>query len=282
MARKSTEGGSFLKKMLIGKRIPGYWSVSAYEGHSECPARYALQRIINYCLNCGSTEGKEYVGGAKRCKKCKAGPRSVPAIERGIAIHAQAEQYLLGRTKGLPDDLKLFRAEFATLVRKRAAPEANWTLTADGKTCKPTDWDRAWLRVKVDAHDYDHKARHLTIIDYKTGKEKPQEHQAEVYSWVSPYYYTELKTVSVEFWWTNTGNVTNVPVRMVRGKEEPTVWTRKDLTRLESEWRKKAKIMLSDTTFAATPGPQCRYCDFRSSMIHNGGPGPCTAWKVGM
>lgn len=275
----STKKGSWLATMLVGKRIPQYWSVSAYEAHSECPTMYALGRVIKYCLFCGSTAGKKKVGGSDRCIKCGKSDPSVPAIERGVEIHSKAEAYLRGNTKGLPSELNKFAAEFSALLRRKAKPEVNWTLTVRGEPCLPTDWENAWLRVKIDAHDYEKKEKHLTIIDYKTGKEKPQEHQAEVYALVSPHFYPELETVSTEFWWTLTGSVTNVPVDKNR---EPTVWTRKDLAELQKKWWQRARVMLADRTFAATPGNHCGRCRFRSSNITNGRPGPCDAWRAAL
>ena len=91
-----------------------------------------------------------------------------PAMERGNAIHAKAEQYVKGNIKGVPKELSCFKAEFNNLKKHKAVAEQDWWFDNKWNQIEYQDWNNVWLIAKSDAHlTLDDTA---IVIDYKTGK----------------------------------------------------------------------------------------------------------------
>jgi hypothetical protein len=74
------------------------------------------------------------------------------AADRGTAIHQLAEDFVIGKIKVLPTELRRFEDEFFVLLRehkaKRVSLEGEWGFNTEWL---PHDYKTAWLRMKADA-----------------------------------------------------------------------------------------------------------------------------------
>jgi hypothetical protein len=222
------------------------WSHSRYKKYVQCPLSAKL----------------EYLDRIK-----DPSPKH-PAMQRGIDIHDLAENYVLGRLKRLPKELKLFAEEFKALKKLKVPIEVEqqWAFT---KGWKVTGWfdSDCWLRVMLDCnYVIEYAEGHvLKCIDYKTGKIRPElqeqyMEQLELYAIAGFLKYADVDIVEGELWYLDEG------VLMGEGYEgDPNfgVFHRKDLAKLKKKWEKKTKAMLGDTIFAPRPGNYCRWCWYK-------------------
>ena len=230
-----------------GTRIPNFWSLSRYNKWRGCAYQYLLESILKY-----------------------RGPSS-RAMERGIAIHAKMEELLKGNITGMPDELSKLGKEIKNLMKHKAIPEAPWTLTEEFEQTYATNWNKAWLRAKIDAHQYFEDDGELLIVDLKTGQVNIAQAQMDLYAAMSQFYYPEAENIRVELWFSDAGEIEGKDYTPKEAKEH---WTR---------WVKRAKDMLADRKWIASPGSACmKYggCPMRSDKkLENGRPGPCHEWK---
>ncbi len=88
------------------------------------------------------------------------------AADRGTQIHQEAEDYVLGKS-GLTHNLRHFEDDFAALAQHaksgRVICEQEWGFDDQWN---PTEWRRAWLRLKADAVCH-LDATHAVVVDYK-------------------------------------------------------------------------------------------------------------------
>lgn len=191
--------------------------------------------------------------------------RSGPAAERGIDIHKKAQNYVEGKIKGIPKELAKFTDEFKIVKAEEGLSELKLAVDRDWK---PVPWEKRWLggildlAVQVDSPDW-------VIIDYKTGKIRPQHQKdAELYSVLSYYGIKELrkstqKHVFVEYWYLDHGET--------RSWEFPV----RSMPKLRDVYTNRANRIENLKEFPASPSRNvCRWCDFRSDK-----GGPCDAWK---
>lgn len=229
---------------LLGVRWPTSWSSSRWDMYAGCPRQYLLNHV----------------------KKFNVAPAN-SAMERGTTIHMQAEQYLLGKTRGLPDSLDKFADEFATLKRLGANPEAEWVLTRKFAPTYWKDWGGAWIRSKLDAHHHFKKENELLIIDFKTGKFKPKLSQMSLYASISQFFIP-ADEVDVELWFLDHGEPFKEKYSRSKIKEQ---W---------KKWVERADRMLAAREFPHKAGPQCDWCAYRSNRkMTDGQPGPCEGWR---
>lgn len=245
-----------MKRVRIPKwtKIPNFWSISRYNKWRGCAYQYLLESILK---------------GRDRKPLYRATPGR--AMERGISIHKQFEEVLKGNVTGMPDSLSKLRREIKNLAMYGGSPEESWTLTEDFQKTHPKDWKGAWLRAKVDAHHYFEKEKELLIVDLKTGRVNIAQSQMDLYAGMSQFYYPDAESISVELWFSDAGEV------------ESSHYTPRDCRDLWTRWVKRAKRMLSDRKWVATPGEACKKyggCPMRSDKtLENGRPGPCHEWK---
>jgi hypothetical protein len=225
-------------------KLPRFWSLSRYNVWRECARKYVLQHVMKLPV-----------------------PKH-PAMLRGIDTHGKAEAYLKGEVRAVPKEVVAFKKELMKLKKLRATPEVSWTLTEDEKQCSPTDWNRAWLRAKIDAHHYFVEEREALVVDYKTGGLKVTVPQMDLYAAMTPFFFPDVESILVELWFTDHDHI------------EPRTYDRREAKRLWERWRRRADVMLGDKTFLPSPGTACNYCPFKSSKkMQNGEFGPCHAWK---
>jgi hypothetical protein len=235
---------AILKKLMGRARWPTAWSHSRYASWKLCAFQYFLGYI------------------------CKLPQPDVPAMERGSRIHKLAEEFLKGNISGMPDDLKKFGPELRRLQRLGVTPEQSWNITATGEPCEWNDWNRVWLRSKIDAHHYFEDEGELVIVDFKTGRHNVVLSQMDLYAWIGPHFYQDAESVRVELWFTDHGETASEDYKI------------EDLKAIGDRWRGRADRLLTDRKMEPTPGWQCKRCAFRSdTKMLNGERGPCSAWK---
>jgi CRISPR/Cas system-associated exonuclease Cas4 (RecB family) len=238
------------KKVIPIKQITS-WSFSRYSVYKQCPLKAKLAFI----------------------DKISEPPND--AMERGNKIHKMAEDYIKGKTRILPAELKLFKDEFKKLralykTDGGMVVEDTWAFTKDWSETTWDDWVGCWVRIKLDcAHHKDEKT--LIVTDWKTGKFRPELHdeyieQLELYALSALLLYEHVEVVRPRLAYLDLGEV--------YPKDEDLVFTRSDIDRLKSVWAKRTKQMLGDTIFAPRPNDKCRWCHYRSSN-KTGGGGQC-------
>jgi CRISPR/Cas system-associated exonuclease Cas4 (RecB family) len=188
---------------------------------------------------------------------------------RGSEVHSQAEDYVKGKLHKLPKALQVFSAEFKATKKAKALTEQEW---AFDDQWRKVDWfsKQAWLRVKVDAFylitektgssgQGRFAVTTVVIIDYKTGKEREEEHaeQRSLYALAAMLMYPDASRVVVQHQYLDSGAIA----------EE--TYTADTVEGLKQLWLKRTRIMLLDTRYKPNPGKHCGWCHFRKE---NGGP----------
>ena len=209
------------------------WSYSRFRDYEKCPA-YAKFKYIDRLPEPASD-----------------------AMDRGIALHKMAEDFLNGKLRRVPKEIALIGDDLKLAKKNNAVAEAQWSFTTEWSM---TDWfaKNTWLRVKVDYHFVDQKQNVLFIDDVKSGKPKGEyEEQCSIYGTAGLIMYPYVDKVIARL------KYTDYPVT------EKMEYDRGDLVRLKKDWVKKTKPMLSDKKFPAKPNNACRWCAFSNAK---GGP----------
>jgi len=180
------------------------------------------------------------------------------AMARGARIHELAEAYLNAqRAPKLPPELELFESEFKALRRAKATPESGFQFDASWTPLDEWFGDSVWCRVKTDA-EYT-KGKTCTIIDFKTGKQRPwHDEQLDLYALAGLLKYPRVGTVIAELWYTDQGDITSAR------------YDRTDEEEMRSLWSKRVAPMMGDVIFRPTPSRNaCQWCSFKKAK---GGP----------
>lgn len=157
------------------------WSFSRLLVYEQCPYRFKLQHLD---------------------KIPDLQPKT--AADRGTQIHQEAEDYVLNKGD-LTTNLRHFKADLTALRdhanKGRVTCEEEWGFDRDWK---PTDWKRAWLRLKCDAVLH-LNPKYVAVIDYKTGKRFGNEikhaRQLQLYALCALIRYPEVERVTCELWY---------------------------------------------------------------------------------
>ena len=225
------------------------WSFSRYSDYKTCPALFKYKHLMGM-----KEPGNE-------------------AMQRGSDIHTIAERYTKGHITRLPPELSLFKDEFSSLKKqKHKYIEESWTWTKNwaGETAA-TDWNNAWLRVKLDAAYLNPQHNVLVVIDHKTGRlndyKKPEyREQLELYGLSGLLKFPQVKAVSPRLWYLDAGVIYPDGAK----PDEPELeYTRADEPRLRKLWLARIEPMFKDQTGKPKPSKACDWCHFRKS---NGGP----------
>jgi len=242
------------KKIIPIKQITA-WSFSRYSTYKSCPLKAKLAFI----------------------DKISEPPND--AMVRGTKIHELAEDYIKGKIRALPPELKLFKDDFKfykTQYKKSISGmvvEDTWSFRKDWTETQWNDWAGCWVRIKLDcAHHEDDQT--LIITDFKTGKYRQQSNeeyveQLELYALAALLLHPHIEVAKPRLQYLDEG-VTYPPA-----DEDSLVFTRADIPKLKKLWEKRTKAMLSDTTFAPKANNFCRWCWYGQSKKAAGGPGLC-------
>lgn len=236
------------KKVIPIKKITA-WSFSRYSTYKQCPLKLKLTAI----------------------DKLKEPPN--PAMARGAAIHVLAEDYIKGKGRTMPPELKLFTDLFKMLRKqyKKATNgmvvEDNWSFTKDWTETEWDNWIHCAVRIKLDCahHEGDDV---LIVTDWKTGKYRSETNsdyieQLELYALAALLLHPHLKEVRPRLAYLDQGIV-------YPPEDALLIFVPADIPKLKKIWEKRTKPMLNDTTFAPRPNDKCRWCFFSASKN-----GPC-------
>lgn len=219
------------------------WSFSRWATYQKCPFKLKCQAI-------------------DRIPEKKG-----PALIRGQEIHDEAENFVKGRLRTMPNSLRNFREEFNKLKKRYK----DGTCKAEDMLCFDKNWNympgakfepSIWCRIKKDATILLPEERHAILVDYKTGKVQPEPYweQMDLYG-LGTLLTEDVDSVSVQLWFLDHG--------VIQPDEADIEYTQDDVPRLKKEWNSRTKKMLSDRRFDPKPGDECRWCSFAASK---GGP----------
>ena len=222
------------------------WSFSRWSTWAQCPAK-AKYKFIDRLKEPGSS-----------------------AMDRGTNIGEMADNYIKGDLKTLPKELKLFKVEFAALRKAKALVQMDAAFTNKWDPCEPTDWDNAWVRMKLDTLvPPQRKETVIHVIDNKTGRVKEDDYtpQLELYGIGGFLKFPQATVARTNLWFLDHGVIIGADATP---PYKPTgIYPRADLPKLITKWEQRVKPMLNATAFPPRPGDYCRYCHFRKS---NNGP----------
>lgn len=182
------------------------------------------------------------------------------AMQRGIDIHKECEDYLTARTDALPATpraMDRFGALFADLRAANPQVEQEWAFRADWKA---TGWfaKDCWYRATLDVGLL-YPDNTFLVIDHKSGKPYgTNEDQMEQFAVAVFARYPQVKEVDTRLWYLDIGD------------EQKMEFLRKDFVALRDKWVARANVMFGERTFPAHPGTHCRFCHYRRSN-----DGPC-------
>jgi len=213
------------------------WSYSRYAMHDGCPYKFKLKVLMKM------KEPSNY------------------AMERGTAMHAKGEQFLLGKIIGVPPEYKKFKDEIKGIKKAGATPEADIFLNKQLEIVPEGFKGRWWFMAKIDA-DVNMDETEAVEIDFKTGKYYDSHiKQGEVYAWSKFCASPKVQKVYVEFWYLDSGEIYTAEYER-----------KKDFKKLNTTWLNNAKVLFADTTFKKKKSWMCKNCHFSSKN----GNGPCT------
>jgi len=226
------------------------WSYSTLKNYKQCPRKVKFSKI-DHIKEPGS-----------------------PAMDRGNAIHKEAELFVKEKQARLPESLIKFKKEFFKLVKNgdEVHTEDEWAFTEGWQV---TDWKAAdaWVRLKLDAF-YVRIVRGkkvLTVIDYKTGKVY-DDHKGQLSFYAMACMlrpeFADVDKVECELWYIDIG-----PEATARDFYE-----RSELADMQSWWVRESFPMLNDTVFAPRPGWYCgpnKSGTFKGCFFSKCNNGPC-------
>lgn len=226
------------------------WSFSRLYTYRRCPAWFKYQNLD------------------------KIPQPPVPAMERGSALHKTLEDYIKNPRKRLTKDFKLIAATMAKI--RKLKPQAEIELAFDAKW-QPVSWfDKAVAcRIKIDLV-YESSPGVLCIIDYKSGRIKPEEHQEQLRLYKLAALLELVKrmpgvhAVTTGVWYIDHESV---PRLLSTTTVDTFVAT---LKAEQKYWLAETRALVKDKSFRPNPGRNCAWCpySFRKTLT-TGGPGPC-------
>jgi len=209
------------------------WSFSRWECFMRCPAQFKYKFI-------------------DKLKEPKA-----PAMQRGLEVHKEGENFLKGVNKMVPKSYTKFAKLMCELKAMKPIVETQW---AFDKNWRETGWfaNNCYLRVITDAGVVYDKEKDADIIDFKTGKKwETNEEQMELFATATFMRYPFLETLTARLWYLDSGD------EVIREYHAD------DADKMRRDWDERAKPLLAATEFPARPNDKCRWCHFRKD---NGGP----------
>lgn len=181
-----------------------------------------------------------------------------PAGVHGLAVHKQAEDYLAGRARKVPEAFGYLEDHLKALKKAKAVPEMRVALDATWTPLPDFFHPDTWVRMVLDAAVI--RKVSARVVDYKTGKEKPEhEEQLELYALALWACEPKVRVVTGELWYTPTGR--RIELTFERDEEMA----------LRARWAERARKLTSDTVLAPKACVACRWCAFSRQK---GGPCP--------
>ena len=239
------------------------WSFTRWSDWNECPQKAAFNHL-------DKLERKAVEQG----KMTKS-----PALERGATIDLMTEEFLTGKRKLIPIELKPAAGELKIMKKaKHKIIQDSWGFDAKWNPVSSTDWDNCRLRIKIDFGDK--QGTHLSITDTKTGQYRDDmndkyELQLDLYVAGAFAQLPDLKTADARLLYTDLNIVYPDASEMQR-------YTRSDGEKMQKAWDKRVKPMQKDTTFRPRPGNYCSWCPYRSGGVRTKRDGtPARGGEIG-
>lgn len=210
-------------------------SYSALKLYENCPLRYYRQRVKKDVVD-------------------KGGPASIA----GDRIHKQLEERLLNGTELTPET-----KENEMICRILDEYRVVWDLFPEqelalNKKLKPTGWwdSDAWFRGKIDVLLLNKSKTKAIVLDWKTGKRRPDMFQMEIFAAMVFAHYKSVEHVETSLVWLKDRAVDRLSVtRQERGH----IWQEilRKINRIEQS--------LDKDKWPAKPSGLCPYCPARST-----------------
>lgn len=176
------------------------------------------------------------------------------ANDRGTRIHQLAEDFVRNGGK-LPPELGRFEEEFTRLRELYGhgvvSLEGEWGLDTDWS---PTDWRKAWGRVKLDAIPFMNDTE-AAPIDYKTGRKFGNEikhaEQLRLYAIAALLRFPTLEKTHCEVWYLDLGEITTITL------------TRDQALRFKTGFERRITKMVTCQDFKPEPNKfNCKWCEY--------------------
>lgn len=225
----------------MSERIIGTWSFSRLKTYESCPYRLWLK------------------AGEKR----DVSHVDMTAANRGTEIHAEAENYVLGKgdfTKNLAKFAEYFAQVKIEYEAGDVTVEEDWGFTTDWEV---TGWwdDNVSCRMKLDnfritARDEEGNPVVGIPTDYKTGKkfgnEVTHSQQGQLYVIGSFLRMPTLEVCEPEFIYLDHGL-----------KSKKKIYTREKAMKFLEPWQRRAQVLLNDREFRPKANKiNCKWCEF--------------------
>lgn len=196
-----------------------------------------------------------------------------PALARGKLIEAEVYDFVFKKGKTVPKSGALFKEELTKLQKIARAVLNNRDLAfdRDWKPCAWDDWDRAWVRIRMDllwAASLEDpfklptkatKGVGIYVSDLKSGRiYEDKLDQLDLYKatalLLEPGFLSnlELDVALSQMWYLDQGET--------RPAGSWDSLTRAELPKALKKWEKRVTPMLLDEAFVPKPGFHCKYC----------------------
>lgn len=226
---------------------PMPWSYSSLSDHANCPRAFYEKRVIKSVKD----EGSE-------------------ALVWGNQVHKAFELYV-GSGTPLPDVLKAHTGYLNGLRRRGGVRHVEKRVALNRKLqpCGFFDKD-VWWRGVLDYHSLQGCVAEL--VDYKTGKRKPDWRQMQIFGiWIFAAY-PEVETISMEFYWTALVSEGFTPAEDYTAVTDSMLTRRKDIPKLWSDLTpdlKRYAQSFKDDVWPEKPSGLCSWCPVKH----------CQHWK---
>ena len=176
------------------------------------------------------------------------------AADRGTQIHQEAEDYVRAKAP-ITANLRHFNTDLSALARHfsegRVTCEEEWGFDRQWNPC---DWRSAWLRLKCDAVCH-LDAKHLAVIDYKTGKrfgnEVKHAEQLQLYALCALIRYPEVEQVTCELWYIDQNELADFKMH------------RRQMSKYLALFDRRGRAMTEEKVFKPNPNIfSCKYCPY--------------------
>ena len=168
-----------------------------------------------------------------------------PEMAWGNKVH-RAMELRIRYGAPLPDEMKAAEkaaAQFHEMSKKLPVHcEYQVAMTVDGKPCDYADYDKVWLRGKIDCAVMDPKGTNAWIVDWKTGNVREDPFELQTFGLLLKANYPTLEQIQAEYFWMKPGQnglrytfTTHVQVyeRIAKLKQEAETYLR------AGEWPKR-------------------------------------------
>lgn len=179
-----------------------------------------------------------------------------PAADRGTAIHQMAEDWVAGKGKQQPLELRHFETEFDTLRREyaegRVSLEGEWGFARDWKIAP---YKTAALRMKADSVHFNRKEDSAIVIDYKTGQRFGNEikhgEQVMLYTLAVAIREPWVQSITGELWYLDKNEISTV------------TYTRKQAMGFVKMFDARSTRMFNAEEFPPNPNIySCKWCPY--------------------